>query len=473
MSLKKLQYFKKILLNNLPFVFLLVFFTAIYSYVSIVKHEHYQTLTWDTGFFDQLIWKLSRFKNPVSSFSGFNIFGDHFQLVLIFLTPLYWLPYSLHLLLTTQAAVAVFSSIPIYLLCTKLLKNKFLAFSICLSFLLFVPFQFAILDGFHQSVFSVLFYSCALYALFLKKSRLYWISILGLIITKEEMALLAASVGIVAFFSKEKTKGTVTFLTCIVAFFVIIKLIIPLVQGSYVHYGYGILGNTPSEILINSLKHPDLFVKNLVSPPVKLQSVLQAVLSFGFLPLFSPTLLVPAIQQFVVRFLDSVSVHRWLNLNQYSFPMAPIMAIATIFTVQKIIKKFNLKVALIAVFIMFSAILQDYIYHGPINSLFKRDFYVKKQWMRDNDEVIKYIPQHASVATTNNLGPHISQRDSLYFLSKTNTSDYLLFDLEDDRVKYSPQSYQETLEVFNKEVQSGNYEIYKNIGKSYLLKKRQ
>lgn len=464
---------KKIVSTNIPFICLIFLFWILYSYISIIKHQHYQTLTWDTGFFDQLIWKLSRFKNPVSSFSGLQVFGDHFQLVLLFLVPLYWLPFSLSFLFIAQALIAVFSAVPIYLLSLKFLKNKFLSLSICISFLLFVPLQFAILDGFHQSVFSVPFYSFALYALFSKKHNLYWLSIIGLLITKEEMALLAAAIGVVVFIWGEKHKGVVTILLSLMGFFIAVNIILPLVQGYYPHYGYGELGNTPAEVITSSLKHPSLFIRNLFYPQPKIETVFQSFLSFGFLPIFSPTLLIPALQQFIVRFLDTVTIHRWTSLNHYSFPIAPTMAVAAILSAEKLIKRFNIKIGLISIYILGFALLQDYFYHGPINNLLKNDFYLKKQWIRDNDKILSYLPKNASVAATNNFGPHVSQRDQLYLIGKENISDFLLFDLENSSFKYTPQNHQTILDIFNGEINRGRYEIYKNFGQAYLLKRKQ
>src|SRR3990172_10110503 len=100
-------------------ILLILFFWIIYSYISIIKHLHYQTFTWDTGFFDQLLWKLSQFIEPVSSFSNLHVFGDHFQFILLVFIPLYWLPQSIKLLFVAHAFVAVVTALPVYLISLK------------------------------------------------------------------------------------------------------------------------------------------------------------------------------------------------------------------------------------------------------------------------------------------------------------------------------------------------------------------
>src|SRR3989344_2349695 len=238
-------------------ILLILVFWIIYSYISIIKHLHYQTFTLDTGFFDQLLWKLSRFKEPVSSFSNLHVFGDHFQFILLVFVPLYWLPQSIKLLFIAHAFIAVVTALPVYLISLKVnklprpkgprysplslheredapelgsmysffrihpltkslgysaseYKSKIFALAVSFSMLIFTGMQFAVLDGFHQSVFGPLFYALAIYGLVLRNNWIYWGSISGFLITKEEMALLAASIGIIAFFKGDKRKGLAT-----------------------------------------------------------------------------------------------------------------------------------------------------------------------------------------------------------------------------------------------------------------------
>src|SRR3989344_4969999 len=162
-------------------ILLALLFWLLYTFISIIKHNHYQTFTWDTGFFDQLIWKVSQFKEPISSFTGLHILGDHFQVVLLFFVPLYWLPSSINLLFSAQALIAVIAVIPLYLLSYHFFKHKLLSLSISFSMLIFTGMQFAILDGFHQSVFSPLFFILAFYGFVKTNNKLYWLSIIGLL----------------------------------------------------------------------------------------------------------------------------------------------------------------------------------------------------------------------------------------------------------------------------------------------------
>ena len=117
--------------------------------------------------------------------------------------------------------------------------------------------------------------------------------------------------------------------------------------------------------------------------------------------------------------------------------------------------------------------MQDYYLHAPINSILKKDFYVKKEWMKNNDMAISRIPQGASVAATNNLGPHLSQRDNFYLINgKETNAEFLIFDLIDGPNKYSPLDYARVKEIVNHELRSQNYKMYSTDGDTYILKKQ-
>ena len=455
-------------------VLIILFFWIIYSYISIIKHLHYQTFTWDTGFFDQLLWKLSRFKEPVSSFSNLHAFGDHFQFILLLFVPLYWFPHSIKLLFITHVFAAVIASLPVYLISLKVNKSKIFAVAVSFSMLIFTGMQFAVLDGFHQSVFSPLFYALAIYGLVFGSNWIYWSSLFGLLITKEEMALLAVSIGLIALILKDRLKGTITIFASLAVFFFAVYFFLPAVQGEYVHSDSGVLGQSPLEVLRTIVADPILFFNLLLFPTIKIKTVIETFFSFGFLPIFSPIYLIPAFQQFAVRFIDTITIHRWTNLNHYAFPLASIMAVAAIFsarTLERILKLRGKLYLFLTLYLIFFALAQDYLLHGPVNSLLKADFYVKKQWMRDNDEVLKFIPKGASVAATNNFGPHISQRDEFYLIMEENSADYLLFDLADGPNKYSPLDYPKTLKVLKREILSGKYEIIRQVNNTFLLKR--
>ncbi len=451
---------------------LLSAFAAIYAFISVQKHNHFQSFAWDLGFFDQLIWKISQNLTPLSSLGNLHILGDHFQPVVYVFAPLYWFYNDVRILLVFHAIIAVLGAYPIYLLSRKILKNRTLSLAVVFNFLLYTGFQHAVLDGFHQSVVSVFIIGWVFYSLETKRYRFYWFGILLLLLVKEEYGLLVSFIGlVVATFYRQKQVGLITFVLGILFFFAAIYFFIPFFQkGPYTHFGYGILGQTPGEVLKNIVLKPYVFIPLLVLPPVKLNTVLSMFISFGFLPLLAPLHLLPVIQQLVVRFIDTVTQHRWVNTNHYVFPLVPLLSIASIYSVRKIQKKFPHNSTL-ALYIFVWALGQNLFYHGPLNSIFKRQFYANYMWETNASELLTHIPPTAIVASQNSLLPHLSHRSKFYLFPEIGDAQYIAADLHDGPNKYSPVTYTQTKTLINSLLDKHLYTVIWRKGESILLKR--
>jgi len=452
---------------------LLIFlFALIFSVISVAKHDHFQTFAWDLSFFDELIWKMGRGIEPRSSLGGLHVLGDHFQPILYVFAPLYWIKSDVRMLLITHASIASINVLPIYLLALTLLKKKFLAISVSMMYLLFTGYQFAVFDGFHQSVFAPFFIGWLYYFLVTKNNRGFWVAAIGLLATKEEYALLLAAIGpVIIFYFKRVKLGIATIMVGLVSFFLMIYVLIPYFQkGPYAHFGYGELGNTPIDVVTTTLRSPDKTLRLLLTPPIKIRTVLLTFASFSFLPLFVPLHLVPIAQQFAVRFLDTVTIHRWTNLNHYSFPLAPLMSIALIFSLRDVFVK-KIELNKLAIYILLCTLLQDLIFHGPINSLLKPSFYQTQAWEYDVQELIARVPNQQTVASQNSLLPHLSQRNRFYLLPEIGDAEYIAVDMSDGPNKYSPLTHQKTEALINTLLASHQYQLIWRQNKSMLLKK--
>ncbi|MEK7166298.1 MAG: DUF2079 domain-containing protein [Patescibacteria group bacterium] len=457
--------------KNSAILLLITLISILFSFVSISKHDHFQSFAWDLAFFDELIWKVSHGIEPRSSLNNLHILGDHFQPVILLFAPLYMLNSDVRMLLIAHTVIATLSVLPIYLLAKKLLKHELLSLSVSLSFLLFTGYQYAVFDGFHQSVFASLFLSWLYYSLETKRTRGICFSILGLLFTKEEYTLLLVAIGIVIiFFYKRLRFGIGIILTSIVSLFLLIYLAIPYFQqGPYTHFGYGEMGSTPQEVLINIFTRPNQLLLLLFSAE-KINTVFTSLFSFGFLPLLTPLHLLPILQQYGVRFIDTVSIHRSLNLNHYSFPLSPLLSIATIYSLKRL-AEVPISKNKLAVYLLSFVFLQNVYFHGPINSVFKKHFYEFQPWEKNAHELIYQIPFPAIVASQNSLLPHLSGRNKYYLLPEVENSEYVAVDLNDGPNKYSPLNHSQTQKLIDALLESKTFEVIWQKGESRLLKR--
>lgn len=464
-------------ISKLPIIFLIILiFTIIYSLISLASHNHFQTFAWDLGFFDQIIWKASRADFiSYSTIAHENLLADHWQPVLYLLAPLYLVRSDVRIILVAQSFLVVVAVYPLYQIAISVSKNILFSLALAVAYLLFLGTQWTILNEFHQNAFVPLFLSIIFYSLHFKNKIWYWLAILGLLFTKEEWSLLVASLGIVvAVKYKLIATGLKTVFLGIIMFFSLVYFVMPFfsVQGKYSHFNFGEAGFTPIDVIKKITLEPSFLIKSMISPSVKLKTVFESFFAFGFLPLSNLTLLIPIIQQFVTRFIYSgPQFTKWTNVNHHAAPLGILLAVSTAYSVTKYYHSKKI-LTLIGIYLLFFAVLQDFILKGPLNSIFKADLYKTHDWMIDNYQVLKLIPQDVSVAAQNSLVPHLSQRNQIYLLPEVKDAEYIMIDYHEGPNKYAPLNITQMEECERYILRSGQYEIISQINLAKLFKRK-
>jgi len=272
------RYHKVFLVIFLFFIFL------VYSFIAVSSHNHFLTFGWDLGFFDQIIWKVSRGIYPLSTLNKVNILANHFSPILFLLAPLYWLYSSPKTLLITQAFVMVFTAYPLFFLAQKKIKSLLFSFSIVFSYLFFLGTQWSILNEFHEATFTPLFIVLIFYALENNFNKLLFIvGIIGLLFTKEIFSLLLASIGLtIWFYFRKKKLGIFIFVFSIFFFFFLTSFLMPKIseKGVYQHEHLSSVAKSPYEFAIKTITDPIFTLESLVTPFDKIKTLIISFLSF-------------------------------------------------------------------------------------------------------------------------------------------------------------------------------------------------
>lgn len=451
---------------------ILVLYIVAFSFVSLRNHELYQTFGWDLGFFDQLLWQVGDRGNWnfVSTIGDINLVGDHFQPILYLLAPLYWLWDDIRVILIAQTILVASAAIPLYLLARSKTKNTLLSISISCLYLLFHGTQFTLTNEFHQSAFIPLFLSLGFYFLETGRTKQGIVSILALLFVREEAALLIAGIGMMYLVRRRTKLGTSLTIVGVTSFFLLVSLVIPKVssQDRYIHYGYGELGSTPTEVLNSSLENPVRTIQLLISPNEKLIQVRNSLLAFGGMPLLSPTSLIPVLIHYAVRFIDTRNVHRWLDTNHYAAPLGPLLAFATIQAMGHVRQATSTVLTMLIIGILGTSLLV----HAPIFALTKSQLYFTPQWVKDANQLIAAVPIEAAIAANNSLIPHLTHRDKIYLLPDIRDAEYIAVDLSDGPNKYAPWGYERMREYVDELMDNGEWEVEEQIGQAFLLKRQ-
>jgi hypothetical protein len=155
-------------------------------------------------------------------------------------------------------------------------------------------------------------------------------------------------------------------------------------------------------------------ISYLYDTPDKRSVLIDSIAWYGFLPLFAPLSLLPALGDITHYFIFGHAVTGAQGLfEHYRIALASLLALPTIYTISRW-KKLN--TIYIAAYLLLFALFFQYYLHLPISYLTKSWFWHTPPSVKNINELIAYLPNDASVVTQNNITPHISHREDIFTL---------------------------------------------------------
>lgn len=376
---------------------------VLYSTLSLLRHNNFQSGAYDLGLFDQSVWQYSQFQVPYNTIKDRFILGDHLALTLPVLAPLFWIWDDVRMLLLFQAFWVSLSVLPVFLLIRKRGYSSLVA--LCLSFVysLFYGIQFMVFFDFHPVAIGVGLIPWLLYFLESKRWKLLWISIILLLLTQENMGLALASLGLIYVFQKQYRKFGVGFIFG--GFFATFVAITVTKSLSPIGFEY-----TPQI----DLRQVNL-ISNFFNSDEKQQVWLYSFSWFSFLPLLSPGAIMAVVLDLSQYFVTGEAFARmWSPFMHHRAMLAPFLLLGTLDAINVLNKKF--KPEFIAVFMVIIALFLQYKFHFALNKLSKPIYWQSEKWMEDNRRLIAAIPKDISIASTQSLVPHLSHRSQIYLI---------------------------------------------------------
>lgn len=451
--------------------------------IALHNHFRFQTYGYDLGIYDQIVWKYAQGMPATSSlYKDIDALGIHFQPVLILLAPLYRAYDHVELLLVIQSIALVVAAYPLYLLAQKKLSSALFSLSIAVAYLLYFGTQRAAFLDFHTDAFFPLLFLTLWYGWETKRLLLFTLGLVGLLTLKEWTAPLTVTLGVVLLLLDRSRwqwalgsiiAGTVTFFIAMYGF------IIPRAGATSAVLGYGELGHTPFEVARTLLMRPDQAFYHFVYPQEKLKTLFDSLWPFGPWMVFAPVPLLMALEQFATRFWDLGHPYRWGTILQYSVPLGPILAVATIVGIEcskKLISSFlgpHTYVRMTALVLLALTLLSQLAFHLPILGLTKKELYTTPSWVHDTHAVLSRVPKDAIVTTQNNLAPHLSHRDRLYLLPEIKDAEYVVVDIHPGQSTYNfmTQSESEFRMYVLELIETGTFKVQFQQHDAILLKR--
>lgn len=382
----------------------ILFFIA-YSTLSIIRHEHYGSYGFDLGIADQVVWHYSRFEMPITTVHYFPysfILADHVELIYALFAPAYWLYDDTRTLLILQAFFICLSAIPVFLLCERKKVNQFVSLSLVIAYLAFYGIQNALWFDVHSATLGAAFIPWFIYFLDRNHIKGTVIFLLLILISKENMGLLTFLISFV-YFTLRRDKLT---LICIISSVAYVSFIFFVYFPHIIHvtYGYqnkhGLLSNLSPETFANL--------------PEKRIAIFYSLLSFGFLPLFTPLYLIPAFGDLYSYFVIASDLHEAQGIfMHYRVTLAALLVWPAIMVIARF-KFLNTKY--LAIYLLICTMISQYTLHLPLSYLTKAWFWTKPASVKDIEKIITYLPTDSSIVAQNNIAPHIAHQHNIFTL---------------------------------------------------------
>ncbi|OGH14284.1 MAG: hypothetical protein A2687_01510 [Candidatus Levybacteria bacterium RIFCSPHIGHO2_01_FULL_38_26] len=457
--------------SNYAVIALCALFIAAGILVSLNRYWQYEVSYIDFGKYDQALWSISRFKEPIIDhfvLGKINVFGDHVTPSVFLLSPLYWITDRSEVILIAQAVMVGLSGYLLYDLAKHVLKNKLLSLSILVSYFLFVGLQNAVITEFHELTIMALPLMATIWAYVKNKKILYFLFLLMTLGHKETTFALGIGIGAAIFFLRKDWRkiSIATILLSFVWGLVSFNIILPyFLKGVY---------------LYSPLFPEDLFGKAyaLVDHPLKRETLFFSFLSFSFLPVFAWQFWTAIFQDYAMRFIPLYFETRWGLGLHYNAQSGVILAVSSVYGLRFILERLSLKkkyITILAILIIFNAIfLFRFVLHGPFLLALNKAFYEHTKNFKFLDPILAKVPKDKSVMTQSSLATRFTHQKVflLDYQYENYNPEYILID---NRGGQNPNNFigteQKIESIIGKLKKDSDYVLTYHTDEQFIFKK--
>ena len=316
---------------------LTVVVAAVYAGYGLLLFRRFRDGTFDLVIFDQAVRGYAHLQAPASMARGvsdgvgthFLVLGDHWSPILALLAPLYWIHDGPTTLIVAQAVLFALAIPPLWVF-TKRLLGPGAAYFVCGAYALSLPVAAAINFDFHEVAFVPVLTAVMAERLQAGRRAQAVAAAIALLMVKEDMGLLVAGYGAYLFLIKERRLGTWFMVGGVAATWLSTRVLIPAFGGSATFYwAYGPLGATAPAAAWHVLTHPLEALRMLVTPEVKVSTMLSLVAPLGFLSLASP-MVVAAVPLLLERMLATGFPSWWTADYHYDAFIVMVLVLAAV-----------------------------------------------------------------------------------------------------------------------------------------------
>lgn len=394
---------------------LICLYVSFFCLISWLKYNSFSYRDFDLAVHAQTVWNILH-GSIHSSILGIDFLGNHTNLILFLIAPVYAIFAHPCTLLVLQTIALGLAAYPLYRLAKEEL-NRLLGIIVVLMYLFYPALGYTNLFEFHPPVFATCFLLFMFY--YFKKGsygKFLLFTFLALL-CQENISLIIFMVGIYGIFAKRQAKWIV--MPAAIGgiwFWVSVSKLIPYFNKETVQFIniYGHLGETGFEIFKSVLLDP-LKILPVIFTKTKIIYLIQLFAPLGVTPLFNVGTLLPILPIFMQHLLSLRPTEHTIYYH-YTAEMIPFIFISAIYGIKRLskFKGFRNNQGLLT-WLLLLICLASNIYLGPhlriITNLatFKKDYL---DYQKEN--LITSLPKGAEVVATFEFLPRLSHRKGLY-----------------------------------------------------------
>jgi uncharacterized membrane protein len=422
---------------------------AAYCVFALILYRTFKTSSYDLVIFDQAVRSYAHFQPGISIVKGvhngfgphFSVLGDHWSPILAALAPLYWIYNGPQVLLVAQAVLFALAIPPIWVFTRRAFggggKATVAAYLVSAAYALAWPIASALAFDFHEVAFAPVLIAVALERLQAGRLRSALIALAVLLLVKEDMGLLVAGIGLYLVVARPRTVSRQWLVGCILIVVgladtaVATYVLIPAFGGrSGYYWAYTALGPNLPQAVAHLIAHPLSSLKLLVTPRVKLYTMLWLFGAFCFLPLRSPIALA-TIPLLLERMLANLFPDWWVTSYQYNAYLVVLLLLAAVDGAARLDRTWQARqpgsavprppatpalgsgaIGLACASAM-CAVAVILVPHFAFGAALRPSFYRRDAQMNAAAAADAVVPAGVTVQAVDNLGPQLSARDTV------------------------------------------------------------
>ena len=421
--------------KNITLASVFTFAGVLYCLISLVNHYLFKTYALDLGLYTHAMYDYAHFRiDDCSMFKAVpqSILSDHFDLYLAILSPLVYI-FGSYTLLLVQIVAVLLGGWGIYKLIGLYTDDNWMPIVASTTFFMSFGIIQALAFDYHSNVLTAMMLPWLLYFFKRRKFGLSTLFVVLFVIGKENMSLWLFFIVIGLMWDYRKDKQAIWHLVAyavfsLAYFFIINMIVMPKLGGNGGGFArYAHLGGNYVDIAQRLVTHPwetlQMFFTNTNGiseyDGIKEEFYMCALASGMLLTLLKPNYLLMLIPLLAQKML-AAETNFWGVSFQYSVEFVPVLVVSSFLV---LVKLRNVKWRLALCFaLLLSTVLTTFYTIGVPKSdilvdqlcVYQGRHYEQEEFdVRYARELIKMIPDDASVSAATYFVPHLALRENI------------------------------------------------------------